>query len=175
MGGVILTDGGLNIWTSPTNLTHWTESLVGGSTINREATDKIEGDYSCRLDVDAANSGSYLYQLNIVLTPLKRYKLVIWYKNSLAGKTGQANFFDMGSNVYLKEDGTWNIGAYNITLPNSIIWKKFEVYFYAHVGYTNYRLNLTRAVAASSSIYFDDVGIYYFTGGSLSMSMDMKL
>ena len=122
-----LTDGGLNVWASATDLTNWTEYKEGTSTINREATEKIEGDYSCRLDVDASNSQVQFYQMNIPLTPLKRQKVIIWYKNSVAGKNSQFYIRDLGNNVYLTEDGTWNVGAYWIVLQNSLIWTPYEV------------------------------------------------
>jgi len=156
----LLTDGGLNIWTNATNLTYWIESIAGGSTVNREAVEKIEGDFSCRLDVDAGNSSVSIYQTGIPLTPLKRYKIIVWYKNSVAGKTSVLAFWDSGANVYLKEDGTWNVGVYEIVLPNSLVWTPYELPFYAHSDYSNYRIRLKRGIAASSSIYFDKVSIW---------------
>ena len=154
-----LTDGGLNIWTTATNLTYWTEYKEGTSTINREATEKVEGDYSCRFDADASNSQVQIYQMNISLTPLKRRKVIIWYKNSVAGKTFQFYIRNIGNNVYLKEDGTWNIGSYYITLPNSIVWTAYELPFYVHPDYSTYLMLLREKLAASSSIYFDKVSI----------------
>lgn len=156
----LLTDGGLNEWLSATNLEHWTESIAGTSTVNREATEKIEGTYSCRLDVDAGNSIVYIHQGNISLTPLKRYKLVIWYMNSVAGKTTDFTIRDSSGTVYLKEDDTWNVGYYGITLPNSTIWKKYELFFHAHPDYSSYYLHLVRKFAASSFIYFDKLSIW---------------
>lgn len=155
-----LTDGGLNIWTTATNLTYWTEYKEGTSTINREATEKVEGDYSCRFDVDASNSQVQIYQMNISLTPLKRRKVIIWYKNSVAGKTFQFYIRNIGNNVYLKEDGTWNVGSYYITLPNSIVWTAYELPFYVHPDYSSYLMLLREKLAASSSFYFDKLSIW---------------
>ncbi len=155
-----LTDGGLNIWASATNLTNWTEYKEGTSTINREATEKVEGDYSCRFDVDASNSQVQIYQMNISLTPLKRRKVIIWYKNSVAGKTFQFYIRNIGNNVYLKEDGTWNVGVYYITLPNSIVWTAYELPFYVHPDYSSYLMLLREKLAASSSFYLDKMSIW---------------
>lgn len=174
MGGVILTDGGLNIWTTATNLTHWTESLSGTSTVNRETTEKIEGDYSCRLDVDESNSVVYLFQ-NHTLVSSKGYKVVVWYMNSIAGKTAKLMLRDTAGNVWLKSDGTWQTGLTYLGLSSSTTYSLYELEFTAHADYTSYSLYLISNSAASSSIYFDDVGIYYSTGGELSMFMDMKL
>lgn len=175
MGGVVLTDGGLNIWASATDLTNWTELPSGTSTVNREATEKIEGDFSCRFDVDASNSAVNISQPNIPLTPLKKYKLIIPYMHSVAGKTSKFTLADYaGASVYLQDDGTWG-AVHEIELENSIVWKRFELAFSAHADYSSYRLLLNRKTSASSSIYFDDVGIYYSIGGGISMFMDMKL
>jgi len=157
--GEKLIDRGLNVWTSATNLTHWIEGLAGTSTVNREAAEKIEGNYSCRFDIDAGNSIIQIRQVNITLTPLKRYKIIVWYKNSLAGKTAEIAFRNDGGNVYLKEDSTWNVGVYFIELSNSIIWKKFELEFNAHIDYSTYRLILLNKTAHSSSIYFDNISL----------------
>ncbi len=154
-----LTDGGLNEWLSATNLTYWTEYKEGTSTINREATEKVEGDYSCRFDVDASNSQVQIYQMNISLTPLKRRKVIIWYENSVAGKTFQFYIRNIGNNVYLKEDGTWNVGSYYITLPNSIVWTAYELPFYVHPDYSSYLMLLSKKLAASSSFYLDKMSI----------------
>jgi len=154
----LLTDGGLNLWTTATNLTHWTESISGSSTVNRESSIKNEGDYSVRLYVDAGNSNVYIYQ-DPSLTPLKRYKVIVYYKNSVVGKECRVHFKDAGDNVYLKEDGTWNVGSYDIILPNSTVWAKIEIEFNAHADYSNYRLYLMRYDSASSSIYFDNISI----------------
>lgn len=157
-----LIDGGLNLWTSPTDLTHWVESLYGSSTINRESSEihKVEGAFSCRLDIDAEASGAYVAQ-NFSMIPLKKHNLIHWYKNSLADKTVGIVISDIGENVWLTENGSW-IGSYSIVLPNSLVWKKFEVDFYAHKDYSNYKVQLRQISAASSSIYFDDVRIEEF-------------
>jgi len=170
-----LTDGGLNIWTTATNLTHWVEYISGTSTVNREATEKVEGDYSARLDVDANNSNVQVYE-DISLTPLKRCKIVLWYMNSVAGKTGYFLLQDSGINVSLKTDGTWQAGGIPVTLSNSTVWKKYEVEFSVHADYSNYRFVLARSTAISSLVYFDKASIgEYPYGGSIFMTMDMKL
>lgn len=162
LGDDILNDGGLNLWDDATHLTHWIESTSGSSTVNRESGTKIEGAYSCRLDVDASNNSVNVSQINVFLTSLKKHKIVIWYKNSVAGKTARFSLRNATSNVWLKEDGTWNIGTYNISLPNSTVWKKYELDFYAHEDYSSYRIYLANDSAASSSIYYDDVSIQPF-------------
>jgi len=170
-GPNLLTDGGLNEWDDADNLTRWSKTENGTSTVNREATEKIEGDYSCRLDIDASNSVCQIYQVNVPLTSLKRYKIIIWYKNSVAGKTCQFYIRNTGNNVYLKEDGTWNVGLYQIVLPNSLVWTPYELPFYAHADYSSYIVLLQTKTAPSSSIYFDNISIKELTPSLINPSV----
>jgi len=140
-------------------LTEWSETVLGTSTINKEATEKIEGAFSCRIDVDAGNSLSYFDQ-SFSMIPIKRHKVVIWYMNSAVDKTARFRIKDSANNVYLKADGTWQAGEIYITLPNSIIWTPYELEFNAHAAYTDYQILLRVLSAASSSIYFDKVSIW---------------
>ena len=157
-----IVDGGVNLWDDATHPTCW-DANISGSTVNREATEKIEGDFSCRFDVDALNSN-----LNIEkdvdtgwinLTPGKKYKLVIWYKMSAAGKTVRFDIGNSGANVRIQEDGTWYVGFTEITIPNSTVWTPYELEFYAHPDYSEYLIRIQRKDAASSSIYLDNISI----------------
>lgn len=154
----LLTDGGLNIWTTETNLAHWTESIAGTSTINREATEKIEGDYSCRLDIDESNSVAYLFQ-NCTLVSSRRYKLAVRYMNSIAGKTAKLMVRNSAGNVWLKSDGTWQASLNYLDLPSSTTYSLYELEFISHADYTSYSFYLISNSAASSSIYFDNISI----------------
>lgn len=45
-----IVDGGMETWTTSTNLTNWTETLSGGdAAVNREATTIYAGTYACKL------------------------------------------------------------------------------------------------------------------------------
>lgn len=153
-----ITDGGMEAWTTATNLTNWTESISGTSTVNQEATTIHGGTYSCHLEVDASNSNVRIQQ-NFSIIPLKKYKVVFWYKNSVAGKTARVKTFDTGSNVWLTPTGSWQTEDTATTLANSITWKKFGLEFYAHADYSDYTIQLRNLTAHSSSIYLDDVSI----------------
>ena len=52
----LLTDSGMETWTSATDLTNWTETIqsAGTTTINQDGSVKHAGSYSARIDVDAA-------------------------------------------------------------------------------------------------------------------------
>ena len=49
--GQLLTDGGLEEWTTATNLTSWNEIISGGNSVNQEASVVRSGTYACRIDV----------------------------------------------------------------------------------------------------------------------------
>jgi len=153
-----LIDGGFENWTTSTDLTSWTETIAGTSTVTRESTIKRSGKYSCSLIVDASDSSVYIYQ-TVKLVAGRKYRLVIWYKNSISGKTASWNLKDSGSNVYLQSDGTWG-GSASIVLPNSISWRPYVIEFTAHVSYTNYVITIGKSSAASSTIYLDNVSMF---------------
>lgn len=158
-----VTDGGLEAWTSPTNLTNWTEALAGTSTINKEAVDRHGGLYSARFDIDAANNTALISEA-LTLVAGGFYKLVIWYKTA-AGKTCGWKLYNSGSNVWLKTDGTWAAVAQNNVLPAATAWTQYVLYFYAHAAYTAYVLvggRVTGSNATSSSFYFDDISVKEF-------------
>lgn len=153
----LLLDGGLNEWDDETHLTYWAETTVGSSTINREATEKVEGNFALRLDIDASNSSAKISQTRS-LTSNKKHKIIVWYKNSVAGKTGRLMIADVGWNVYLYANGTWG-DPQAIEIPNSTVWAPFELDFYGHPDYSNYYFQLQQFTAPSSSIYFDKISI----------------
>jgi hypothetical protein len=156
--GEILKDGGLNIWSSATNLEYWSESISGTSTVNRDGISQIEGDYCCRMAIDGSDSAAYIYQA-IGLVPNRKYRITIWYATA-AGKTGKFWLKDSATNVYLKSDGTWQGGATDITLPDSnAAWRKYQLYFTAYSLYQNYIFYLGRGTSVSNSLYYDRISI----------------
>ena len=58
----LLTDGGLETWTSATNLTSWTETIAGTSTVNQELSVTDGSVTAARLDIDASNSAASIDQ-----------------------------------------------------------------------------------------------------------------
>lgn len=150
LGSELLTDGGLENWTSDTNLTSWGESIAGASTINKESTDKHGGSFSARGDVDGSNNQAQIYQQ--IVFPTKAWvSLEYWRKASNGTATGgaespEANIADAG----------WLLGT---------TWVKR-----ANTGFTttaNMATYIRRASAANASIYFDDVSLKQITTNTL--------
>lgn len=158
----MLTDGGLEVWASATNLTNWAEELSGTSSVNRESTVKRGGgSYSCRMDVDAGNGDALINQTTgVSLKAGTPYLWSFWYKHDL-GKTARAIVRDSSSSLYLKSDGSWDTSFANIVLPSSTTWARYTIRFVPTLD-TTYVLYVGSLSAASSSIYFDDISLLEF-------------
>jgi hypothetical protein len=72
-------NGSFEIWNNPFDMTSWEEVTIGG-TVNQEAHDVHEGDYSCRIDATSTRpAGMYRYG---ILVPGAHYFLEFWAKAS---------------------------------------------------------------------------------------------
>jgi len=154
----VLTDGGLENWTTDTNLTSWTEYPLGASTVNREASTIHGGTYACRLDVDGSDSHVCIYQdFSIpVSTPCV---LQFWYKTIGAGTLCWL-LSDTAITEALQIDGTWSGATSAKTLPTTGgAWSLFSITFISHSSFTTLRLELRRSSAPSLSLYFDDISL----------------
>jgi hypothetical protein len=142
-----LTDGGMETWTSATNLTSWTETLAGTSTVNREATVIHGGTYSARIDIDAVPSAVSLAQGSIT-TVGQWYQLTAWLKSN---PTGKILFFP----------STQPFASGVKTLSDTYAQ-------YLSIGRaTNTGMILSTYQAASSSFYVDDVSAKLLTLATL--------
>ncbi len=150
-------DGDFEEWNSSTALTHWVKQETGGSYIQRDI-EPYTGNYEVAMYVDASNNSVSISQ-TFDLVRGRKYKLRLYYKNNWPGKTARILFSDSSSTVYLKEDGSWNTGAYSIVLANSLTYKKLEVSFTAHATYRQYTLVLANQTADTSWILFDTVSV----------------
>ena len=135
----LFTDTGLEVWTSPTDLTNWTEQIGGTTTINREASQQHAGTYAARFDIDASNSVAKISQ-TIAGTTGDWYVLRVWSK---ASTTGKAIAFD--------ENFGTNAGS-AITLTTS--YQEYAALIRATRDNTD--IGLKRSAGGSSSIYVDD-------------------
>lgn len=142
LGSELLADGGLENWTSATNLTSWVEFVSGGSTVNRESVTVHGGTYAERHDIDASNNASGIVT-SISLSPV-RWVRCSWWALGAPGKTF-ALATDGGSAHWGKTrtaNGSWN--NYIDIIP-------------VGASGTNILYFGWRVSAASSSIYIDDL------------------
>jgi hypothetical protein len=153
-----LLNGRMETWASATDLSDWSESLAGTSTVNREATTIKYGTYSCRFDIDGSNSVAGISQ-SVVLAAGAEHKISFWH-NTPIGSTLAFHFKDSANNVYLAADGTWTAANTYIHATGTGDWAFFTLDFNAHASYTNYALSILRGNSMTSkSQYIDDVSI----------------
>ena len=153
----MLTDPGLEDWTSPTDLTHYYEMKGGSSTINREPTAPHGGTYCARADVDAPNSPARLRVSSIPLAAARRYRLAMWHKETGAATSGFL-VYDAATEKYLQPDlKTWGPPAV-IPVPHADDWT-YDCIEFESVDANGYHVYWSNASAASQSIYFDDVSL----------------
>lgn len=141
LGAELLTDPGLEAWTSPTNLTNWSESIAGTSTVNQETVTIHGGANAARLDIDASNSGANINQTP-ALAVGNWYRLAGYIRASAAAKSG-----------YLRTDlaKTW----LNIISSPGTSWTALAGT--GRVLIADPSIVASRNVAVSASIYFDDI------------------
>ncbi|HTK03410.1 MAG TPA: hypothetical protein VL401_01415, partial [Alphaproteobacteria bacterium] len=87
LGSELLTDGGLENWTSATNLTSWTEQIAGTSTVNQESSTIHGGTYSVREDIDASNNFGQIFQALTNFGIGNYGSVTYWARSSATGKT----------------------------------------------------------------------------------------
>ena len=155
--GESATDGGMETWTSSTNLTNWTESVAGTSTINQESSDVYSGSYAARFDIDSLNSNAYLYQ-GFSISTGTWIQVSAYIKESTGGKSVKGY---SGST-------TIPVASFNPTTSYAqYIWT-------GRTTGSSPTFGLQRQSATSSSFYIDAVSIKTITLNTLSRTVDVN-
>ena len=152
-GGELVTDGGMENWASATDLTSWTESPAGASTVNREGTIKNSGSFSVRLDISAGNESAAVSQ---TVTYPGGWLVVSMYVQGTVGKKYR-----------LFIEGIYN---FDVSLTADFVKKVVVV----RTG-ANPSIAMNRFTAASSSIYFDDFSAKALTLSTLFSSVSVSV
>lgn len=149
VGSELLTDGGLENWTTPLDLTSWVESVAGLSTINQENVNIHGGTYAARLDVDVSSNTCSLSQT--VSAGVGKWVIVSAWSWTSGGGT---IFYDFeGSLVLTKTNGAYTNNLYVKRTTGAISEIRF------------------RRASASTSTYVDDVSVKVLTISSLFASV----
>jgi len=160
-GSNAVQDGDFYQWTvadPTTDLYYWEETIAGTSTVNRDATQVQVGSYCVRMDIDALESQAEISQ-TFSLQRDTNYTLFFKYLNSVAAKTAEFMLYNADRNESLAADGSWVAGQVYVAIANVLAWTDYELAFTSHPDFATYTLHLGNAVAFSSSIYFDNVGV----------------
>ena len=184
-GEEVLTDGGMEVWTSATNLTNWNEQLAGTSTVNREATIKMGGSYSCRMDIDADNNYAVVSQ-SVTVVPGSRYRASFWCRASAADKVLRAEIAvnTAAGMLYLQTDGTFDNysnpgrGTYWVEATVGTTWIQRQIdLIVPEDSDTTLVFTVTRSTAASASLYIDNASLAPLTevgqGGAPGRATDI--
>lgn len=136
----LLDDPGFEDWASATNLTEYTETANGTSTINQETSSVHSGSNAGRFDVDASNSLASIRQ-TVSMTQYAWFRTSIWTYASVASKTAT---LQMSTHTRL------------VNLPTG----DYEQFFWTDWSpLSSLNWNYLRTSGASASIYFDDAEI----------------
>lgn len=155
----VVTNGGLENWSSASDLDDWYEGTSGG-TVNQDGTDPYAGTYCARLD--HTGSGFHaIYQDGITLTPGAWYRFRVYSKASVVRTDGvRVLLRNTTQTMDLDSDGTW--GAYTkycVREDSTTAWTAFSLVFRVPSSYgasDSYYLYLYgHGMQAGDSIYYD--------------------
>jgi lysophospholipase L1-like esterase len=116
-------DGGVENWSDPTHLVSWSEYGDGGNTVDREGTDKVQGNYSAKLTW--ANGGANCY-ISCATDLYKRYHHVVFQEKVPIGKGSRLTTDAAGSddpNMKFIGTGDWvsRVRTIRTTAVNSVM------------------------------------------------------
>jgi hypothetical protein len=165
-----LTDGGLNVWSSPTALTNWTttSSLATGASLNKDATIVAEGAFAARLE-GFFDPGGRLRIDNDANAPATiagaEYLVSGWYRTEHAnapGITARLGLKGTGASEFLAEDGRSVVAtAQQMLLVNTNDeWQRFAFYAIAPSTTLAMRLYVRCDAAAGGGfgrVWFDGI------------------
>jgi len=162
-----LLDGALEIWSSSTNLTNWTEVLFTGNTVNRDSSDKYEGGFSVRIDRGEAANYTGIEQSLTGLQPGAWYMVRLAHKTTVgAGSTSmRLHIRNETKNLDLSPDGiTWAAPTVDaIADVGASIWTEWAMLFRTKAEFASsdtYKIRLAPYFGAGHSVWFDAVQLY---------------
>jgi hypothetical protein len=164
-----LADGPLDVWTTATNLTSWTEGTIGGgatATVNQDSTTVKQGAYSCRFEgacgAGGTAGGVYITQTGMEGVEGAYYRACGYYR-TLVGETvhPRLRIRIAATAEYLLSDGI-NTGAaaaegFALT-KTSGEWRRFCFDFRCPTATADLRILVAMysdGVAGTGSVWFD--------------------
>jgi hypothetical protein len=143
-----LADPGVETWATPTDLTSWSESIAGTSTINEESVQFHGGAKSARLDVDGTNSTCQIFQTLGGQVSGAWVVLGGWMRSSASGKTGSYQGSSLGFiDAFAHDPGTSFAEFVANGITTGTTWQPF----------------FSKLSASSASLYWDDLTLKEIT------------
>lgn len=155
----LLTDGGLENWTSATDLTSWTETVSGTSTVNQETSVIHGGSSAARFDIDASNSTGKIRQNNSGFSIGDWVAFRVWAKSGTAGKTIITSLIDELYGGFIRTTTTSYVAYLSTARLVSLVGAKLNLEIY----------NLS---ATSASLYFDDISVKKITASTMFATLN---
>lgn len=177
-------DGGMEAWTSSTNLTAGTENLGSGEvTINRDASVKHSGSYSLRIDrTGGTNFGGETWTLT-GLEPGRWYRMTFWHQQDALGigSACRLRIRNTTSNLGVESDGfTWATSptADPISREGATSFTQYEFTFKMREDFAvtdSIEVALAPYFTAGHSVWYDDVTLRGPYAGDFREFTDAKL
>jgi hypothetical protein len=156
-GAELITDGGFEVWASSTNLTNWTETLAGTSTVNQDNTQQRSGTYCARADIDASNSNAIVSQTPTVA--VNDWCILRGYAKSIP--TNQGIFTKFNNQMAEQVTQPALTASYQLITQNAVIRLL-----------AGFSIQVNKVSAASSSLYFDDFSLKKLTTADLPATLE---
>jgi hypothetical protein len=167
-------DGGLELWSTATNLQYWTETRNGASTINREATEKHGGNYSCRFNIDGSGNLAQIDQTksgSALFVASKKYQISFWHKTSTPGAKIKPFCVAWVNSAYryLQPDGSWKNNSdpgyagysYRAAGVESAAWAQDIFYFMTPAVFSSNQIRFgVYSDSPGGIVYVDDILIF---------------
>ena len=150
----IANDGGLENWTTSTNLTDWTEQLIGSSTLHQETSSEHSGASCVRLDIDSSNSFCSFYEAvygKYVVGDY--YEVAFWAKASSTSNSPKVQ-----GNCTIDHTSLWSWTYHHFDLTTD--WKRYS--YIVQAGQTDGATQFGSSDNCQSiSVYIDDISIVH--------------
>jgi hypothetical protein len=170
LGEEMLTDGGLEAWSSTSNLTSWTEGAVhaGGGAVARDMQLDGGGAYAAKISGSLNAAGGYgISQAGKVGVSGKMYRASGWYKTSQANPAGVTPRVRVGYAAnYLQSDGrTTEASGVGFDLANAGgEWRRFAFDFVCPGDTTELQLigfawNASGGALTADGVWFDGLSL----------------
>ena len=174
------TDGGLEAWTSGTNLTNWTEDVGGTSTVNQDSADKRSGSYCARSEIDTLGNYAAIYQ-EVTLDANTEYEMSYYQKSTDAAACEPYLYIRCRKagdfyNFYLQADTTtWGAGSSLFIATLSAAYQQ-QVYTFTTTDSSGlYRFYIERTGGCNGdTLYYDDLSVTETVSGGSSRLIIIK-
>jgi len=147
-----LTDGGVEEWTSESNLMYWFQYNTFYS--SKESVIVHGGSFACKLQ--ATSSYTMIYQNLILPTAGSMGKVSIWFINP-GGNLNLVVKCIVAGDFYLQADGSWTSNSSGITLPVSADWQEYSLSFSRYQDEPEYTIYIRQE--GSIAAYVDDISL----------------